>query len=170
MYHAYTHHVLNQLNPKASDAVIFTVAALQEALSDYLPCSYQGVSKFGAKFVEMRAKDLPSDVVKSGFLRNLQSTSKIDPGETEPHKAGEAWAAALWEIRATLGCSPDVAQCQRADKMLLEAWASPWIDQASPKTAQHFAQAIIAAIARSGTPQEAKQARSIFQHRGLELP
>jgi hypothetical protein len=110
--------------------------------------------------------------VKTGFLRNLQSASKIDPGtETEPHKAGEAWAAAFWEIRTTLGCSPNVAQCERADKILLAAWASPWLDQASPKTVrQNFAQAIIAAIARSGTAEEAKQARSIFQRRGLKLP
>ncbi|HVQ69869.1 MAG TPA: hypothetical protein VMT08_20450 [Bradyrhizobium sp.] len=171
MYHAYTNHVLAQVNPKIWDTPTSTGTALHAALSDYLPCSFQGVSKLGAKFVEILAKDLPSDTVKSGYLRDLQSTSKIDPGVTEPHKAGEPWAAALWEIRTTLGCSPDVAQCERADKILLGAWASPWLDQASPKAAgQHFAQAVIAAIARSGTPPEAKQTRSIFQRRGLELP
>jgi hypothetical protein len=172
MYHAYTHHVLNEVSPKAWDVPISTVAALLEALSDYLPCSYEGVSQFGVKFVQTFAKDLPSDMVKLGYLRNLQSTSKIDSKtETESHKAGEAWAAALWEIRATLGCSPDVAQCERADEILLAAWASPWLDQASPKTiGQRFAQAIAAAIARSGTAEETKQVRSIFQRRGLELP
>jgi hypothetical protein len=117
-------------------------------------------------------KKLGPDMVKLGYLRNLQSTSKIDSrAEIETHKAGETWAATLWEIRATLGCSPDVAQCERADKIVLAAWASPWLDQASPKTAgQQFAQAIIAGIAQSGTAEEAKQARSIFQRRGLKLP
>ena len=172
MYHAYTHHVLNEVNPKAWDVPISSVAALHEALSDYLPCSYEGASKFGVKFVQTFARDLPSAMAKLGYLRNLQSTSKIVSGtEIEPHKAGEAWAAALWEIRSTLGCSPDVAQCERVDKILLAAWASPWLDQASPKTAgQLFAQAIIAAIAQSGTAEEAKQARSIFQRRGLKVP
>jgi len=172
MYHAYTHHVLDQVNPKAWDIEISTVAALHEALSDYFPCSFEGVSKFGVKYVQAFAKHLPSDMKKLGYLRNLQSTSKIESRpDAEPHKAGEAWAASLWEIRATLGCSPDVAKCERADKILLAAWASPWLDQASPKTAgQRFAQAIIAAIPQSGTPEEAKQARSIFQRRGLKLP
>jgi hypothetical protein len=172
MYHAYTHHVLKEVNPKAWDVAISTVAALHEALSDYFSCSYEGASKFGVKYVQTFAKALPLDMVRLGYLRNLESTSKIDSGtETEPHKAGEAWAAALWEIRATLGCSPDVAQCERADKILLATWASPWLDQVSPKTAgQHFAQAIIAAIEQSGTAEKAKQARSIFEHRGLKLP
>jgi hypothetical protein len=172
MYHAYTHHVLKEVNPKAWDAAISTVAALNEALSVYLPCSYEGASKFGGKFVQTFAKVLPPDMAKLGYLHNLQNTSKIaSETEIEPHKAGEPWAAALWEIRATLSCSPDVAQCERADRILLAAWASPWLDQASPKTAgQHFAQAIVAAIAGSGTAEEVKQARSVFQRRGLSLP
>jgi hypothetical protein len=179
MYHAYTHHVLQVVNPKSYVSNIWTAAVLYEALSYYLPCSYEGTSKFGVKYVKTFAKDLPSDKVQLGYLLNLQSTSKIisepevePPKETEPHRAAEAWAAALWEIRATLGCSPDVAQCERADKILLAVWASPWLDQASSSknSSSNFAQAIIAAIAGSGMAEEAKQARSIFQRRGLELP
>jgi hypothetical protein len=178
MYHAYTIHVLNAVNRKAWNIANITVTALHEALADYLTCSYEGTSKLGVKFVQSVAKDLPSYMVQLGYLRNLQSTSKIvsetetDPFKTEPHRAGEAWAAALWEIRATLGCSPGVAQCERVDKILLATWASPWLDQASSSktVGQRFAQAIIEAIAGAGTAEEAKQARSIFQRRALELP
>src|SRR5262249_41980312 len=178
MYRTYTTHVLNVGNPKAQHIPNLTVAALHEALADYLTCSYEGTPKLGVKFVQSIAKNLPSDTVQLGYLRNLQSTSKIvsetetDPLKTEPHKAGEAWAAALWEVRSALGCSPDVAQCEKADRIMLAVWASPWLDQpSSSKTVgQRFAQAIIEAIAGAGTAEEAKQARSIFQRRGLELP
>ena len=66
MYHAYTHHVLKEVNPKSWDAAISTVAALNEALSVYLPCSYEGASKSGVKFVKTFAKVLPSDMAKLG--------------------------------------------------------------------------------------------------------
>jgi hypothetical protein len=179
IYYTYTNHVLLDVNPKAKDAVMnestngdvmSTAAALIEALSVYLPCSYQATSKFGVKFVQTLAKDSPSAMVKLGYLHDLHNKREIASEETETHKAAEPWEAALWEIRATLGCSPDVAQCERADRILMAAWASPWLDQVSPTTVgQHFAQAIIAVITRSGTAEEAKRARSVFQRRGLNL-
>ena len=173
MYNAYTGHVLNEVNPKSWDSNMSTVAALDEALSAYLPCSYEATSKYGVKYIQIFAKELPSDIVKLGYLYDLQNTRQIafEKG-TEPHKAGVPWTAAFWEIRATLGCSPDVAQCERADRILLAAWGgSAWLDQASEKNVgQHFAQAIIAAIAETGTAEEATRARSVFQRRGLNLP
>jgi hypothetical protein len=171
MYHAYTHHVLKEVNPKSWDAANSTVAALHEALSFYFPGSYEAKSKIGAKFVQTFAKELPSDMVKLGYLQDLRNTEKIDSKEIEPHKGGAPWAAALWEIRAALGCLPDVPQCERADRILMATWASAWLDQASPTTVgQDFAQAIIAAITGSSTTEEATRARSVFQRRGLKLP
>jgi hypothetical protein len=84
--------------------------------------------------------------MKVGYLRNFSET---DPEAREP------WAAALWEIRAMLGCSPDVEKCERADKILLAAWASPWLDQSSPKTAsQQFAQAVVRLLKGRAPPKK----------------
>jgi hypothetical protein len=62
VYHSYTHHVLNEINPKVWDAANSTGSALHEALSDYLPCSFEGASKFGINYVQTFAKELPTDM------------------------------------------------------------------------------------------------------------
>lgn len=96
--------------------------------------------------------------------------SRGEAGSTEAKSGDAPWGGAFWEIRAALGCRPDVARCERLDKILLAAWASTRLEGLSNTVDQRFAQGIIAAIASSGTAEESEKVRSVFERRGLRLP
>lgn len=170
--------MLSEINKRSATVLSdWVVSAIAMALADYFPCSYQATLKLGVKFVQTFANlHLPPDFVKRGYLRDLAngrsfvSIDEKNSQKTEMHNAGEPWGGAFWEIRAALGCQPTIAQCERADKILLAAWASPWLEGPAKALYQRFAQTVIAAVGSSGSPEEVKKVRSIFQRRGLRLP
>jgi hypothetical protein len=164
IYREYTARALAGVNAKAWDSGDIG-KAIEFGLTDYMPCSYQGTTRFGAKYVQINAKIMPADEVRRGYIYDLANQTKFVSGDG----AAPPWGGAFWEIRTLLGCQSTVAQCERADKILLAAWASSWSDGA-PKTAdRRFAQAIIAAVGSSGSPEEIEKIRSVFERRGLEL-
>ncbi len=94
IYHEYTHYAIgNALWRPAADkyGVDPTPKGLNEAMADYMPCSFTGNSKMGEYALGNSARDL---------TRNVKCPDHI---VGEEHVDGEVASAALWAARGVLG-------------------------------------------------------------------
>ncbi len=173
----YTNRILVQTNPKIKwDNPSAKAQALLAGFRDYLFCSFLGRSIVGQEYVRVLSKTLPREIVKRGYLRNIENQDRFvrdderDPAKTEMHAAGLAWSGAFWEMRTALGCQPTVPQCQVTDKILLSSWAAPFAEGAASSLDQRFVQAILNNLPSDGDAATRTKVRSIFERRGLKLP
>jgi hypothetical protein len=141
----YTWYVLKQSNRKEFDA-LWTSAASEfqgfaYGLKFYFTCSYFNDPRIGKNYYAL---------IKSGndsggkpYLFNLADFRAFEPGSVdvdivEPHKLGEIWGGAFWEVRNTI--SPD-----KADQIMFQTWKSL---QPPPKSASGLARAFVEEIVK----------------------
>lgn len=173
LYHEYLQFMLKETNSTYFGSSSWKMKAIGAGLADYFSCSYLGAPKFGESFVKMFGEQLPAEF-KRGYLRNLanqrmfvaDSATAVDQ---EAHNAGEAWGGVFWDARTILGCKPDVAKCETADKILLKSWRT--LSANPPDTADvRFARSIVQIVRESASADAADKVRDAFERRGLHLP
>ena len=161
----YTWYVLKQSNRKEFDA-LWTSAASEfqgfaYGLKFYFPCSYFKDPRIGKNYYALIKSG--NDSGGNPYLYNLADFRAFEPGgSSEPHKLGEIWGGAFWEVRNTI--SPD-----KADQIMLETWKSlhPPVKSA-PGLARTFVEEIVKVskiVVPDSDPQIIRQA---FTKRKLE--
>jgi len=114
----YTWQVLKQSNPEAFQVLWDSPSnhpqAFGQGLKFYFVCSHRDDPYVGRNFYRLSGS--PDE--HKGYLFNLNEQRQFDPkkeGDKEPHKLGEIWGAAMWELRKRLGQ-------EKADRLMMETW------------------------------------------------
>ena len=172
IFREYTQRVLKETNPASWDAPGRKVTAIFSGLGDYLPCSFLGETKMGAKFVALAPADaVAPDLKKRGYLRDMLNKRKFvadtaSEAAKEMHDAGEVWSGVFWDIRTLLGCTNQSAKCADADRILLTNWKS--IAMAPAETIDvRYARAIIESVRQLSGAERAENVKAAFTRRGL---
>jgi hypothetical protein len=116
----YTWYILKQSNRSEFDAVWQSAASefqgFAYGLKFYFTCSYLNDPRVGKNYYVLVKSG--NDSGKKPYLFNLADFRAFEPGNSdasEPHKLGEVWGGAFWEVRNAL--SPE-----KADRIILDAW------------------------------------------------
>ena len=156
IFREYTHHVLISPAKANFGSLGDTVMAVESALADYFPCSFNNDPVFG----EIAA----AEIWKAQYIRNLQNErkfSEVSPN-TPYQNAGEIWGGAFWQIRQLLGQA-------KADKLLFSAWMSFRPAGPGGDNVQDFVKVVLEMDRSLEDSEHADQIRSIFEKRGLNL-
>lgn len=156
IFREYAHHVLISLAKANFDSLGQPEMAIESALADYFPCSFNDDPVLG---------EIAAPVVfKVQYIRNLQNErkfSEVSPDTSYQH-VGEIWGGAFWQIRQLLGQA-------KADKLLFLAWISLRPGEAGGDIFQDFVKVVLEKDRSLEDGKHADQIRSIFEQRGLNL-
>jgi hypothetical protein len=162
----YTWYVLKQANPRGFQALWDSSAnqfqAFSQGLKFYFTCSYLNDPYVGKNFYSLA--DLSPTGPKREYLFNLAEFRAFDKGGDqalmEPHKLGEVWGGAFWELRTKFGQ-------EKTDRLIFEAWKRLRPVAGEVEKPKFFVNAIIQTSTAAGNEEDAPTIREAFERRNL---
>jgi FlaG/FlaF family flagellin (archaellin) len=163
----YTWYVLKQSNPQAWGVFYGSEAAqfqgFGQALKFYLVCSHLDTPYVGRNYYALIGVP-PSDKSRGYLfdLSELRSFDKKGGGDAiEPHRLGEVWGGAFWEIRAKVGR-------EKADRLVFAAWKRLKPAPGELNKPGYYVAQLLAANTALGQEIDANVIREAFARRKLE--
>jgi len=160
----YTWYVLEQSNPLAFDT-LFRMGSEQYqgfsyGLKFYFPCSYLNEPYVGRSYYSLSggtARDRSRP-----YLFNLDQLKPFSNTreDREPHKLGEIWGSAFWEMRKKLGR-------EKTDRLLFAAWKRFHVDPKNMNQPRIYVNTIMDAARAAGNGQDIEVIHQAFASRNL---
>jgi hypothetical protein len=160
IFREYSHHVLI---PGASmQDLAPEYFAIESALADYFPCSFNDDPLFGEKSVHLFRK-YPNFKGKAA-IRNLNNDRHFKEAAADPehHNVGEIWGGAFWELRGRLGKNA-------ADRLLYTTWTGIDPSVRSANVNVDFVKKLMETAPTIGMAEQANDIRVVFRRRGLKV-
>ncbi len=169
----YSHRSLKEVNPHVFQNYNVESAALESGTADYLVVSYLGQAILGRGYVQAYKAQLPAEMVARGFIRATTNDRRFPPpsateSDREPHRVGEVWSGALWDLRVLLGCAASTPRCSAADRLVLDAWRST-PPQPTATIGPRFATNLVQKVRQADGEVRAAKMRAAFARRGLAI-
>jgi hypothetical protein len=160
----YTWYVLKQSNPLAFETLIslrsYQYQGFTYGLKFYFPCSYLNEPYVGRSYYSLsgetgRDRSRP-------YLFNLDQLKAFSntQADREPHKLGEIWGSAFWEMRKKLGP-------KKTDRLLFATWRRFQAVSRTLNKPRFYVNTIMDAAKAGGNEQDIEVIRQAFASRNL---